>query len=384
MGATTGSIRVLHVDDEPAFASMAGEYLERNSDSIQVEAVESPDAALDRLGEGDVDCVVSDYEMPGTDGIELLEAVREEYPELPFILYTGKGSEEVASKAISAGVNDYLQKASGTSQYELLANRVENLVEQYRAREAAAETERQLRTIACNTENVLWQFSADWEELLFVNDSYEEIWGRSATELRERPRSFLEGVHPDDRERVEAAMAVLSDGESVDIGFRVDGGDAGHRWVRAEGHPVREDGEVTKVVGYARDVTERKEREHQLQTAYESHESLIEASPVPIWVQKMEEILYANEAAAELHGVTDAEALVGRSALAFVPENEREHALRRNEQMLEDSEPVDQAVGVVVTDDGERRQAVFSGAPITYYGERAIVAIARELPDERG
>lgn len=68
--------------------------------------------------------------MPGQNGIEFLETDREEYPNLPFILYTGKGSEEVASDAISAGATDYLQKGSGTDQYQLLANRTPNAVGQ--------------------------------------------------------------------------------------------------------------------------------------------------------------------------------------------------------------------------------------------------------------
>lgn len=69
--------------------------------------------------------------MPGINGIEYLEAVREDYPNLPFILYTGEGSEAVASEAISAGVTEYLQKESGTSHYEVLANRIRNAVGQF-------------------------------------------------------------------------------------------------------------------------------------------------------------------------------------------------------------------------------------------------------------
>ncbi len=61
--------------------------------------------------------------MPGQDGIEFLESVRAIDEKLPFILFTGKGSEEVASEAISAGVTDYLQKHQGTDQYTMLANR---------------------------------------------------------------------------------------------------------------------------------------------------------------------------------------------------------------------------------------------------------------------
>lgn len=64
--------------------------------------------------------------MPGMNGIEFLESVRAIDEDLPFILFTGKGSEEVASEAISAGVTDYLQKQSGTDQYTILANRITN------------------------------------------------------------------------------------------------------------------------------------------------------------------------------------------------------------------------------------------------------------------
>jgi DNA-binding response OmpR family regulator len=71
-------------------------------------------------------------------GIELLETVRETYPDLPFVLFTETGSEEVASEAISAGVTDYLQKGGGSEQYALLANRIENAVQAHRTAERAA------------------------------------------------------------------------------------------------------------------------------------------------------------------------------------------------------------------------------------------------------
>ncbi len=134
-------IRVLHVDDDPAFADLAATYLEREDDRIRVETATDADDGLDRLAD-EFDCVVSDYDMPGTNGIEFLETVRETHPDLPFILYTGKGSEEVASEAISAGVTDYLQKRSGTEQYALLANRLTNAVEQAQARRQADEHHR--------------------------------------------------------------------------------------------------------------------------------------------------------------------------------------------------------------------------------------------------
>ena len=155
------SIRVLHVDDDPDFLELAAIALERSDDRFEVETATSPSEGLDRLAAGqraddrddrrnedcDIDCVVSDYDMPDMDGLEFLRAVREEYPKLPFILFTGKGSETVASEAIAAGVTDYLQKGSGIERYELLANRIENAFEQFDAVRRAEELDRVRRVI---------------------------------------------------------------------------------------------------------------------------------------------------------------------------------------------------------------------------------------------
>jgi DNA-binding NtrC family response regulator len=88
-----------------------------------------------------LDCVVSDYDMHGLTGLELLEAVRAVDPDVPFILFTGKGSETIASRAISEGATDYLQMTSGTDQYTMLADRIENAVETYRSRRVLAESQ---------------------------------------------------------------------------------------------------------------------------------------------------------------------------------------------------------------------------------------------------
>lgn len=127
-----GNFLVLHVDDEPGFAEMAADFLERELDRLTVTTATSAIEGLDHLADQDFDCIISDYDMPGQDGIEFLTTVREKYPDLPFILYTGNGSEEVASDAISAGATDYLQKDTGTSQFTVLANKITNAVEQYR------------------------------------------------------------------------------------------------------------------------------------------------------------------------------------------------------------------------------------------------------------
>ncbi len=192
MAPTTGrSIDVLHVEDDRDFADLAATYLERERDAFDVHSVYDPEAGLERLEAGDIDCIVSDYQMPGTNGIEFLEAVRAENPDLPFILFTGKGSEEIASDAISAGVTDYLQKAGGADQYTVLANRIENAVSQYQAEQmvdrAFGAMDRSREGIALLDEN---------GEFIYVNAAYSDIVGYEKDELT---GSFWELVYPDDQ-----------------------------------------------------------------------------------------------------------------------------------------------------------------------------------------
>lgn len=260
-----GEIKVLHVDDEPSFTDLAATFMQRENDRFTVETATSASEGLDRLNEESFDCVVSDYDMPAQNGIDFLKAVRETHTNLPFILFTGKGSEEIASDAISAGVTDYLQKGTGTSQYTVLANRITNVVEQFRSRQAITETEQRLSQLSEHTDDILFMFNDDWSELLFINSAYEDIWGGSIDELRDDPRSFLEYIHPDDRENAIESMEQIFSGESIDIEYRVRPPDGEQRWINGKTKPIFDaDGSVSRIVGYVRDITERKEREQEL------------------------------------------------------------------------------------------------------------------------
>ena len=185
MHSTSDAIRVLHVDDEPGVAELTAEFLERQDDRFSVETAADVDEAQDRLAAGDFDCVVSDYDMPGTNGIEFLTAIREERPEFPFILFTGKGSEEIASDAISAGVTDYLRKGSGTDQYELLANRITNAVSQVRA-ERRLEAERQrFQALFDNLSQATVDVEWDGKDpiVTHINPSFTEVFGCEPDEI---------------------------------------------------------------------------------------------------------------------------------------------------------------------------------------------------------
>ena len=120
--------------------------LEREGLAVETEANASD--GLDRLvADERFDCVVSEYDMPETNGPEFLRAVREKHPDLPFVFFAGTGSEEIASKAISAGVTDYLRKGTGPERYEELANRIRNSAERYCAERALERREERYRRL---------------------------------------------------------------------------------------------------------------------------------------------------------------------------------------------------------------------------------------------
>lgn len=121
-------IRVLLVDDDEAFVELVGEYLEREHGFTVVTKTHAEDALEYLNADEPVDCLVSDYQMPDMDGLDLLETVSDRHPELQFVMFAGQGSEEVASKAIQRGADDYLQKDTGETRYELLARRIRNCV----------------------------------------------------------------------------------------------------------------------------------------------------------------------------------------------------------------------------------------------------------------
>ena len=124
---------MLFVDDEPGLAEMLAEYVTRDRDDIEADLARSALDGLDRLDENPgIDCVVSDYRMPGMNGVEFLRAVREVRPNLPFIMFTGQGTEAVAEEALAAGVTDYIRKEPGAERYAELADRIERAVAQQR------------------------------------------------------------------------------------------------------------------------------------------------------------------------------------------------------------------------------------------------------------
>ena len=179
------TIHVLHVDDEPGFADLTETFLEREEDQFTVETATSATDGVEIIDDLPPDCIVSDYDMPTMDGIEFLRTVRSEYPDLPFILFTGRGSEEVASDAISAGATDYLQKGSGNEQYRLLANRILNSVKQYRSERQLRETQAEYSAVFENLHDALLLVEIEEDGFRYqqCNPRAVELIGRDRAEI---------------------------------------------------------------------------------------------------------------------------------------------------------------------------------------------------------
>lgn len=215
------SIQVLHVDDESDFVELASTYIERENQGITIETETDPRQCLERFEQGtiDIDCIVSDYDMPHLDGLQMLEAVRESNPDFPFILFTGKGSEEIAAEAISKGVNDYMQKEVGTDQYKVLANRIRQHVRRVRTEQALRNSEAKYRAMV--EQNIVGIYLIMADGFSYVNPRFADIFGYEQDELI--GQSPLVVVADEDEELVEKNLRKRLEGEVDTIQYRVTG-----------------------------------------------------------------------------------------------------------------------------------------------------------------
>ncbi|MUV88754.1 PAS domain S-box protein [Halapricum sp. CBA1109] len=262
MTDTGRGIRVLHVDDDPSFLEVVATYLENEDEDLTVFTEDTAADGVDRIEADDIDCVVSDYRMPEMDGLAFLEAVREAHPEIPFVLYTGHGSEEIASEAISAGVTDYMQKETGTDQYTLLANTIRNAVEHQRTETALEESEQRYRTLVEQSHDGIYIMSD--RSFVFLNDRVCEITGYDRESLL--GVDAFELLHPDDRDRVGEIAARRRAGEDAPQRYqaRITREDGEVRHLEFSVRQITYEGEYA-VLGSVRDVTERHRQEQRLE-----------------------------------------------------------------------------------------------------------------------
>jgi PAS domain S-box-containing protein len=311
--------RVLLVDDDPAVGELTATYLTRLCESLSTTVETTPAQALDRLAFESFDCIVSDYEMPEMDGLTFLENVREIAPDVPFVLFTGKGNEEIASKAISAGATDYLQKETGTDQYEVLANRIENAVAQHRAEHEAEAADEQRRRLLERITDAFFAIDEDWR-FRYVNERAAGVFDRDPEDLvGERvfdvfPEAEGSAFHDAYRRAFETQESTTVEAEvSVNPGT----------WIESRAYPSADGLSV-----FGRNVTERKRMEAELRETKDKREALYdvagravscstEAEIFDLTVEAAEDILAFDVCAV---GAVEGDELVTRTVTASIPD----------------------------------------------------------------
>jgi PAS domain S-box-containing protein len=184
----TDHLSILHVDDDPDLGALVKTYLERDASDLDcsVTTEHDPEQALELLASSGTtfDCVISDYNMPQMNGVEFLKAVRELYPEIPVLLFSGEETTDIAAEIIQAGLTDYLRKGFGTDQYTMLIRRVNHAVNSDGEFDPEAETEL----------DGVGVVGAD-EYFEEVDETYASLYGYTADEIEGKHWSEL---HPEE------------------------------------------------------------------------------------------------------------------------------------------------------------------------------------------
>jgi PAS domain S-box-containing protein len=195
----------------------------------------------------------------------------------------------------------------------LLLNR--NVFQRRQSEKTLESTEQKFRQMAENIHEVFWMSSADLSEVLYISPAYQQIWGRNCESLYTNPKSFLEAIHPEDRERVIANLQQNIKTE-FDIEYRIIWQDGTVRWIWDRSVPIyNQVGEVYRRAGIAQDISDRKQAEQKIR--FQSR--LLNAVEQAVIATDLEgNIIYWNHYAEVLYGWSAAE-VMGRLVVDVVP-----------------------------------------------------------------
>ena len=266
----TDVIRVLHVDDDLSMLGISKAIL-MELGNFEIEHACCVDEAFEKLHAGGFDVVVSDYEMPQKDGLEFLRLLRERKFDVPFILFTGKGREEVAIRALNLGAEGYFNKQGdpGTV-YGELGHGIKLVVENSKAKCALQESEFKFKTYVESSPIAIFVANAQ-ANYVYVNAAACRLLGYSEEELLRM--SIPEVVY-----NFEANLPLKTFEEAKKTG---------HSYIEValrskEGQPVYvainaiklPDG---KLLAYCENVSERRKAELEKQEKYEVLERVAES-----------------------------------------------------------------------------------------------------------
>jgi len=252
-------IRILHVDDDTNQSEFLKYFLPEMDETFRIDFVSDPCRAMEKMQSVRYDCVVTDYQMPKMNGIELAEKIRESF-DLPIIIYTGQGSEEIAEAAFSAGIDDYLRKEMDPSHYQVLAKRVRHVVEKKRM-------ETLYRTVVEQARDALSIFIGG--RIVFANQATLDLLGvESLSEIIDsNPFTLRRNGKPD--------ASILETGfHECEINTK----NKETRYIEVSTSPIDYNGQKA-VMCFSRDVTEKKRLELDNRISQTRFRTLVDLVP---------------------------------------------------------------------------------------------------------
>nr|NIP67074.1 PAS domain S-box protein [Candidatus Bathyarchaeota archaeon]NIR16095.1 PAS domain S-box protein [Desulfobacterales bacterium]NIU81267.1 PAS domain S-box protein [Candidatus Bathyarchaeota archaeon]NIV67911.1 PAS domain S-box protein [Candidatus Bathyarchaeota archaeon]NIW34494.1 PAS domain S-box protein [Candidatus Bathyarchaeota archaeon] len=316
-------LQILHVDDDVGFLKVAKYCLETQGPH-QVDTAQSVEQAKEKMQQKTYDALVCDYKMPEEDGLQFLKELRDHGNNIPFLIFTGKGREEAAIKALNLGADRYLNKQGDPETvYGELAHAIHQAVKAKLARQAMMESERRYRSIFEEALDAIFVADAETGILLDCNQAASKLVDRDKSELvgkRQRilhPPEQIEGEfsrtfkeHLKEKEgQVLETQVITKNGEIKDVEIKAN-------TLELKGEKL--------IQGIFRDITERKRIEQKLRNREERLRQALETAVDGVWFIDTEGVTtYVNDAMAEMLGYTKEE-MLGKSVLHFASQEEIE------------------------------------------------------------
>ena len=273
---------LLYVDDEPGLLEIGKLFLETTGEFSVITALSGKDA-LGQLARQGFDAVVSDYQMPEMDGLELLKSVRRSFGNIPFILFTGKGREEIVIEAINNGVDFYLQKGGDPrAQFAELAHKVRQAVGRRSAERALSNSEKRLAdlinflpdaTFAIDTKGNVITWNRAIEEMTGISPA--DMLGKGNYEYAlpfygTRRPILIDLIFEPEGKIAGYYSNILRDGHTLSAETDLPRPKGRQIHVLAKASPLyNREGEITGAIEAIRDITDRKKAEEELLAANE-------------------------------------------------------------------------------------------------------------------
>lgn len=310
-------ITILHLEDSKIDHDLIRVNLQIISNDLDFALAASADDAMQQLEEREFDCILSDFQLPGMDGMTFLKKLRESGKTIPFIFVTGQGSEQVAAEALRSGANDYFSKDMAIAHYERIVNSIKNVIETSKiyqqhllSQEALRKSEAKLQLLFEKVPCVLYHCTAEKEwPMIVVSPFMEELTGYPSSDfINCRVRSYASIIHPDDRKMVEDEVyKAIEEHRKFTLDYRIIHADGSIRNVFEEGIAVYDDNDKVQYLdGYMVDTTARKQAEEKLVV---SQFTLERASDAVMWSNNEARFIFVNDAACSSLGYSRDELL---------------------------------------------------------------------------